>query len=385
MVTNKVMTEGLERTVVEAVDNLKSDEKFDSVLKGKIERICADFRESRLGNRLALIISRLDDGLNLFLEAEEALKESRECLEEGVQARLWSAICWRDYQLSMTERAFEAEQEQIETEFAQEKAQLKETILQDLLARRQSLLEERERLLQQRQDQGNGIEDDSIIPSAGLLESAGVLPGGANGTANGGSRHSSRRTGKGGKTGETAIIPNTASGAPLTTSKRRGGASQSATNVLGMSTMLPDNEIYEDLNAISRALGQDDLGMAGRRNAARHPKGSSASSRKRAIPSGNVDSAAASPQMKAPKTELVPAADDEDVFVEAGILHYHGSAYPKGSSFILSYESENEPFQVILVSATQSEVQGKKATDGSKVRVPLVDLVEGAVSIIPQE
>lgn len=114
------------------------------------------------------------------------MREAEEALESSLQERLWAAVCWRDYQLSMTERAFLAEQDQIEADFASEKAQLKESLLAELLDKRQVLLEEKERLAA---ETGQEEVGPTAIPSAGL-----VVDGAGNGGGIGGARQSSRRT-----------------------------------------------------------------------------------------------------------------------------------------------------------------------------------------------
>ena len=299
----------------------------------------------------------------------------------------------------MTERAFEAEQEQIETDFANERAQLKESLLAELLNRRAALLEERERLAQGDAN-GNGVEeDDSIIPSAGLMEQPQSQAGAA--------RQSSRQkvkaaTGATGKPGDLLVIPSA-----TTTTKRR--TQQSATSVLGISTMLPDWEIYEDLNAISRAAGDEAGGLGGgaggRRNAPRNPKNqappqassqpAATSSKKRPNAS---DSAAASPLPKqsrtAPSTSAEAAVSEKpsttahhnNIYIEGGALWYCGSHYPKGSSFTISFgQDATKGFPVSLAQVNASEIQVKKHSDGSKVRIPLEDLLNGSAMILAQD
>lgn len=320
-------------------------------------------------------------------------------MEGSLKERLWAAACWRDYQLSMTERAFEAEQEQIETDFAAERAQLKESLLSELLSRRASLLEERERLAQDGEGAG-ADEDDSIIPSAGLMEQQQ--------SQTGASRQSSRQRVKAASTqqkaGDLLVIPS----APSGSSKRR--AQQSATSVLGMSTMLPDWEIYEDLNAISRAAGDETgagTGAGGRRNAPRNPKAAppppppttsqsatTGNSKKRAS-AGAADSATASPLPKQAKTAAAKSdataaeektSDGNNIYVEGGALWYCGSHYPKGSSFSVSFgEDPAKGFPVSLVQVSPTEVQVRKNSDGSKVRIPLEDLLSGSAMILAQD
>jgi hypothetical protein len=185
-----------------------------------------------------------------------------------------------------------------------------------------------------------------------------------------------------------------------------------------MSTMLPDWEIYEDLNAISRAAG-DETGMGtgagGRRNAPRNPKAAASqpvepksqptttgNSKKRAN-AGAADSATASPLPKQAKTAAstnngkADAAAEEktngnaangnnNIYVEGGALWYCGSHYPKGSSFSVSFgEDPTKGFPVSLVQVGPSEVQVRKNSDGSKVRIPLEDLLSGSAMILAQD
>ena len=51
------------------------------------------------------------------------------------------AACWRDYQLSCVQKAFDAEIEQIEREYESEKVNLKERLLNSLLEQRKRLME----------------------------------------------------------------------------------------------------------------------------------------------------------------------------------------------------------------------------------------------------
>lgn len=300
----------------------------------------------------------------------------------------------------MTEKAYEAEQEQIEADFANERTQLKESLLAELLSRRAALLEERERLAQgDGGAHGNGVdEDDSIIPSAGLMEQ----PTSQTGTA----RQSSRQKVKAaagttsGKAGDLLVIPSA-----TTSSKRR--AQQSATSVLGISTMLPDWEIYEDLNAISRAAGDDAGGLGGaggRRNAPRKHHPAPATSAQSAATSTTTttkkrsnatDSATASPLPKqarsAPTTTAAavtdePAIPEKNIYIEGGALWYCGSHYPKGSSFTISFgQDSTKGFPVSLSQVNASEIQVKKHSDGSKVRIPLEDLLSGSAMILAQD
>lgn len=68
----------------------------------------------------------------------------RKQFREKLQERLWSAACWRDYQLASVQKAFEAEIEQIEREFEAEKTNLKEKLLNELLEQKRRLVEGRD-------------------------------------------------------------------------------------------------------------------------------------------------------------------------------------------------------------------------------------------------
>lgn len=71
-----------------------------------------------------------------------ALKRAQ--FKEKLQERLWTAACWRDYQLVSVQKAFDAEIEQIEREFEAEKTNLKERLLSELFEQKKRLLEGRD-------------------------------------------------------------------------------------------------------------------------------------------------------------------------------------------------------------------------------------------------
>lgn len=62
-------------------------------------------------------------------------------LRQRLEERLFNAACWRDYQLEIAQREFTAEMEQIQMDFEQEQAPLRERILQQLKSRRRRLQE----------------------------------------------------------------------------------------------------------------------------------------------------------------------------------------------------------------------------------------------------
>lgn len=90
-------------------------------------------------------------GLAAAVAMKPLLEEKQKVLRQKLEEKLWSAACWRDYQLSCVQRTYDTEIEQIEKEFDQERAQLKEKLIGDLLEHRRRLIEARDRL-----DNGKG-------------------------------------------------------------------------------------------------------------------------------------------------------------------------------------------------------------------------------------
>lgn len=174
-------------------------------------------------------------------------------LQQGHQERLYQAACWRDYQLGVAERALAQETAQIEAEYAGEAAQMREGVLAALLEQRQALLEEKERLAAQASEQQAAPPADAPPPAAAAAE---------DGAARAKRSLRSAAQAKKDDASRALSVPLPPTVAPT---KRRA---QAGTNCLGMLTMLPENEIYEDLNAISRGGGLGD-DAAGRRNAPR--------------------------------------------------------------------------------------------------------------------
>lgn len=368
-----------------------------------------------------------------YLEAEEGAAESRAALEHVQQERIWSAACWRDYQFSVAERAFSAEIAQIESEFASEAMQMRDSMLGALMEQRQALIEERDRLVALQAQAGNNLAAPNTVDSNSLEIDQSQNTAGAR------AKRTLRSNAGTGKKEEAATKPTV----PLpnaTAPKRRALAA--GTSILGVSTLLPEHEIYDDLNVISRLGGGDDL-AAGRRNAPRTqaqkvssttgpikkrssgnnanedtasvaatespgktapPKRSlkdlsapadeslsadeqgeeeetrsrASSSRKRSIQSIEEPAAGTSSKRK-------NSAEEKYITIEpSGAFYYCGCKYVKGSTFDISFggREHSKTIPVTLLSAAGQEIQVKKNGDGSKLKISLNELLNGSVMIL---
>lgn len=251
-------------------------------------------------------------------------------IEAAQREKAWSAACQRDYELSVAERAFNLEAAQIEADYVTECAKLKESMLQALLEQRQALLEERDRLSQQQQEQLTEeqlpVTSTTTATAASQIQSTRTTKRTLRSTGGGANSKKQQQQ-------QQSLQPEASQSLGLGGGggKRRQPA---GTSVLGMSTMLPEHEIYEDLNAIARG-GEDGLGAlgGGRRNAPRtqaHQQQQqqlqqNKSTKRRAVNvaggSGTMDDLASSPakvpkkglkDLSAPADETISADDDAD-------------------------------------------------------------------------
>lgn len=406
-------------------------------LKQRLDRICTDFMESRAGNYIHVFPT------HPTVDVEEGASDAQDSLERGQRERLWNAACWRDYQLTVAERSFASETAQIETEFAAEAVQLRDSMLGALVEQRQALQEERERLLALQ-----AAAESSAASTAAAAAAAEETEGQQTNT--GRVKRSLRSAAAGGKKEEKAGSSSAAAPSlpiPPGTAAPKRRAQAAGTSILGMSTLLPEHEIYEDLNVISRLAGGDD--GTGRRNAARAGavnKSSSGGGRKRlaveeepvaASPAkstsrrnGPTASAANMKDLSAPADESLSgdedddsrshtstassrkrslggeseaasttttsangntvhrrknSAEDKDISIDpnTGAFYYCGCKYVKGAAFDMAYGRDlSKTFPVTLLSAAGEEIQVKRSSDGSKIKIHLGDLLEGSVMIL---
>lgn len=82
----------------------------------------------------------------LILEMRPTLEAKQRALRAQLDEKLWSAACWRDYQLSCVQRTYDNEIEQIERDFEVERNQIKDRLIADLLEHRKRLIEVRDRI-----------------------------------------------------------------------------------------------------------------------------------------------------------------------------------------------------------------------------------------------
>ncbi len=73
----------------------------------------------------------LPPGCGMQLESLQA--DRRHALKIKLDERLWSAACWRDYQLGCVQRAFDTEVSQITKDFNSDKLPIKEKVIGDLV------------------------------------------------------------------------------------------------------------------------------------------------------------------------------------------------------------------------------------------------------------
>lgn len=117
--------------------------ELPEAVKERARAICAEFELSHKGEPSATAgLSSLISFPDIEMAPNIALK--RKQFKQRLQERLWSAACWRDYQLASVQKAFEAEIELIEREFETEKTNLKEKLLNELLEQKKRLLEGRD-------------------------------------------------------------------------------------------------------------------------------------------------------------------------------------------------------------------------------------------------
>lgn len=69
--------------------------------------------------------------------------ESTKILEERRAQKIWLAEQWRQYQIQCINIAFESEKKQADDEFQNEKKELKEKLVKNILKRRKQLEEEK--------------------------------------------------------------------------------------------------------------------------------------------------------------------------------------------------------------------------------------------------
>lgn len=345
----------------------------------------------------------------------------------------------------MAEKTFASETAQIETEFAAEAVQLRDAMLAALVEQRQALQEEKERLIALQQTTASTASEqaEAANEQAATATSTGRVKRSMRSAAAGAKRDEIILKGPLG-VGGSAVAP-----LPNAAPKRRAAVPYGS-SILGVSTLLPEHEIYDDLNAISRGGGGDD-GGAGRRNAPRtqaqkvadRPAAGTAS-KKRPIATEDGSVAVSSPakpiikrsmkDLSAPADESLSAddhtgaedddtassrasrsarrkstsvgdepssqatndgaqhkrknsAEDKYISIEpSGVFYYCGCKYTKGASFDMAFGRDlSKSFPVILLSATGQEIQVKKVSDGSKIKINLDDLVSGSVMILASQ
>lgn len=321
-------------------------------------------------------------------------------------------------------------------------------MLSALGEQRQALQEEKERLIALQQSTGTAAEQADVVANE---------PSTAPGQR---VKRSMRSAAVGAKRDEIILKGQGAAALPLPNSApKRRAAAPYGSSILGVSTLLPEYEIYDDLNAISRGCGGDD-GGAGRRNAPRtqaqkaeRPATTTTSnsaapattnttgvpSKKRATALDDGPIAVSSPakptvkrsmkDLSAPADESLSAddqtgADDEDatstktsrsnrrkslsigedpsssqnhkrknsaedkyISIEpSGVFYYCGCKYNKGASFDMAFGRDlSKSFPVTLLSAVGQEIQVKKVSDGSKIKISLDDLISGSVMILASQ
>jgi hypothetical protein len=343
----------------------------------------------------------------------------------------------------VAEKTFASETAQIETEFAAEAVQLRDAMLAALTEQRQALVDEKERLV--------ALQQTTATAASEQAEAATEQAAAA--TSTGRVKRSMRSAAAGAKRDEIVLKGPLGAGGPALTplpnaAPKRRAAAPYGSSILGVSTLLPEHEIYDDLNAISRGGGGDD-GGAGRRNAPRTQAQKAAdrpatATRKRPTAAEDGPLAVSSPakpavkrsmkDLSAPADESLSAddhtgaedddsastrtsrsarrksvsvgdeppsqtiidgsqhkrknsAEDKYISIEpSGVFYYCGCKHTKGASFDMAFGRDlSKSFPVILLSAAGQEIQVKKVSDGSKIKISLDDLVSGSVMILASQ
>lgn len=87
------------------------------------------------------------------------MEKRREAIKKRWEEKRFQAAVWRDYQLESAQRLYEAEVEQVEREFEEERGRLKEKLITELLEERRRLMDELEPTL------SVGVSSHSSAPS----------------------------------------------------------------------------------------------------------------------------------------------------------------------------------------------------------------------------
>ena len=293
--------------------------------------------------------------------------------------------------MESAQRLYEAEVEAIEREFEEERARLKDRMIQELLEERKRLMDE--------------LEPTLSAPLAASLTTAPVAPPGSSNNWNSDGRGNKRSLRK--RTAEeqrgTSLAAATASAAAAVANnapavketKRKGVSPYDQLGRLGIETRLTEEEVYDDINTIYREDGR-----GGRRTAPRTASAAAtAASTTASAPSSqpplqpppapiHQKSAASGPRTTGPKgpTAVISGLDDEliDVHVDERTftLHYDGDKTFCPGDAISCYVSHSDSTFVGTVSTiTPNELWIKRADNGTSNKIYIGQLRIGKYKI----